>query len=391
MYSIHTGKYDVYECAMKKKNTMQIKGDVIIYSNMVTYGCINTINIYTGDNITHIENEAYHKINSNNHIVYNNPNYVIIKGVNEILQIWDITTYKLLQVINSTGKDIVAVYLQNNVTELTESYDTNKITRPIRLKKNKRNKNKTNVKIIVAKKYVISNSLGCHDVNTHSHYYSSHNPSFMFSLDGHLDTITSICAKDNLIVSSSKDKTIRIWNVTPWRSYYSDECIKVLLGHTDSVTRVVISDNMIISCSVDKTIRIWDMITYECTHILVGHTDTVISAQFTNTYNIHNAHNVYNSYNTHNNNIIVSCSNDNTIRIWDINTSTCLRQLDNFDNDIMISIILKDNLIIAELDHTIQVIPIVLYPTEYDNFKQISIYYNLVNNLTSAIFQYFST
>ena len=69
-------------------------------------------------------------------------------------------------------------------------------------------------------------------------------------LEGHTCDICSVFVKDNLIISGSDDKTIRIWNIN------SGECIKVLEGHTSNVMSVFVKDNLIISGSDDKTIRI---------------------------------------------------------------------------------------------------------------------------------------
>jgi WD40 repeat protein len=59
-----------------------------------------------------------------------------------------------------------------------------------------------------------------------------------------------VSTKDNLIISGSNDRTIRIWDLE------SERCLKILKGHTNSVSSVFVYDNKIISGSVDKTIRI---------------------------------------------------------------------------------------------------------------------------------------
>jgi WD40 repeat protein len=56
--------------------------------------------------------------------------------------------------------------------------------------------------------------------------------------------------KDNLIISGSDDKTIKIWDID------SGKCIKTLEGHTNCVNSVQTINNLIISGSFDKTIRI---------------------------------------------------------------------------------------------------------------------------------------
>ena len=69
-------------------------------------------------------------------------------------------------------------------------------------------------------------------------------------LEGHTNNVYSVVVKDNLIISSSWDHTIRIWDMNTW------ECLKVLEGHTDWIRTVFVKDNLIISGSDDATIRI---------------------------------------------------------------------------------------------------------------------------------------
>ena len=66
----------------------------------------------------------------------------------------------------------------------------------------------------------------------------------------HTNSVISVVVKDNLIISGSNDKTIRIWDIN------TGKCLKVLEGHTDSVWSVFVKDNLIISGSDDATIRI---------------------------------------------------------------------------------------------------------------------------------------
>lgn len=69
------------------------------------------------------------------------------------------------------------------------------------------------------------------------------------------------------IVSSSWDKTIRIWDI------FTGQCKRILQGHTDKVEALVISPSgQIMSTSTDATLRVWLPSTGQCTHILRGHT-----------------------------------------------------------------------------------------------------------------------
>lgn len=79
------------------------------------------------------------------------------------------------------------------------------------------------------------------------------------SLEGHSDWINDIAyGHDGLLASASKDKTIKIWNVT------SQQEISTLVGHSDSVQSISFSPDysFLVSGGDDKTIRFWDMSTY---------------------------------------------------------------------------------------------------------------------------------
>ena len=63
---------------------------------------------------------------------------------------------------------------------------------------------------------------------------------------------------------------------------------------------------LLLSTSDDNTIRVWDINNGHCLLILEGHTDAVLSIDIT-----------LDSSN------IVSGSNDNTVRLWDVPTGIC--------------------------------------------------------------------
>ena len=73
-------------------------------------------------------------------------------------------------------------------------------------------------------------------------------------LKGHLRSVRSICqiGKTNYIATASFDHTIRIWNII------NNECVQTLTEHVSSVINVIYhSEGYLISSSNDKTIKIW--------------------------------------------------------------------------------------------------------------------------------------
>ena len=82
--------------------------------------------------------------------------------------------------------------------------------------------------------------------------------------EGHSDFIMSITIKNNLIITSSKDNTIRIWNVnyTKENKFGSVKCIGILKGHSESVNCSDIymkKNNFLISGCKDGSIKLWDI------------------------------------------------------------------------------------------------------------------------------------
>lgn len=116
---------------------------------------------------------------------------------------------------------------------------------------------------------------------------------------GHEGWIESACFNPNsdLIVTASRDKTVRIWDV------HSRSCLHVMEGHSHWVRSASFSPNgaYIVSASQDKTIRIWDVYTGLCLHILRGHTDWINYASF-----------------SQDGKYIVSASDDKSIKIWGV-------------------------------------------------------------------------
>ena len=86
------------------------------------------------------------------------------------------------------------------------------------------------------------------------------------TLSGHTDTIRCVKAvASNRAVSSSRDSTIRVWNVV------NGECQAILEGHTGTVRTLAFNSNILVSASYDSTARIWSLENQECLHVLSGH------------------------------------------------------------------------------------------------------------------------
>jgi len=122
-------------------------------------------------------------------------------------------------------------------------------------------------------------------------------------LKGHRNWVTGIATcyeNPNVIISSSRDKTVMVWELTPSEDEpgYARKC---LTGHNQAVQDVVTSSDgqFCLSASWDKSMRLWDLNVGQSVRAFVGHTSDVNSVAFSS-----------------DNRQIVSGSRDKTIRLW---------------------------------------------------------------------------
>ncbi|ETO11632.1 hypothetical protein RFI_25744 [Reticulomyxa filosa] len=167
------------------------------------------------------------------------------------------------------------------------------------------------------------------------------------TIDGHTGFVLSIdySTFDQLICSGSNDKTIRVWNVMTSKQiglfkhcvmyktirfwdFKHNQQLQKFNEHTDAICGIELSPfnngKYLCSGSFDKTVRLWDINISKSLYVFSGHTNTVCCVDFSPLQGNNN------NNNNNNNNIgviggngykICSGSFDNTIRIWDIETT----------------------------------------------------------------------
>lgn len=123
------------------------------------------------------------------------------------------------------------------------------------------------------------------------------------TLSGHTDWVTSIATTiedPNMILSSSRDKSVMVWSLTRDANAYAYPR-KALKGHSHFVSDVVISSDgqFALSGSWDGTLRLWEIGSGKTTRRFVGHSKDVLSVAF-----------------SADNRQIVSGSRDKTIKLW---------------------------------------------------------------------------
>jgi WD40 repeat protein len=103
------------------------------------------------------------------------------------------------------------------------------------------------------------------------------------TLNGHIDAVTDfvLMRSGNLLASASRDKTIRIWDITTLTP--TKTSTRTLTGHTNQVYGLkLVSYDMLASASVDQTVRLWSISSGTLLNTL-NHTNTLLySVDFLN-------------------------------------------------------------------------------------------------------------
>jgi len=127
--------------------------------------------------------------------------------------------------------------------------------------------------------------------------------SYRGSLEGHRGWVTSIATtyeQSEIVVSSSRDKTVMTWRVGEFEDGIG-QAQRSLRGHNEPVASVVMSSDaqFALSGSWDKTMRLWDLGTGQSVRNFNGHKKDVFSVAFSS-----------------DNRQIVSGSRDRTVKLW---------------------------------------------------------------------------
>ena len=197
---------------------------------------------------------------------------------------------------------------------------------------------------------------------------------------GHTNQIRKIIKQDdNTIISCSDDTTIRAWSLDS----YEADCSYTLSGHEDKINDILLLDlydnNTLISVSDDKSIRLWNLEMKECQNaiktqdiqtclgklrnakFMVGGEDgsvTVFNIEGLEPILSINAHTepvelLYESPFTGD---IITGSQDNLVKMFNVDNGACIKILEGHKNTILNVIQLdENNILTASVDKTIKI------------------------------------
>lgn len=120
-------------------------------------------------------------------------------------------------------------------------------------------------------------------------------------LEGHTGGVLDVCVLDNYIVSSSRDTTIRVWDM-------SGREVRRLVGHSGPVNALGSHEDRVVSASGDATIKLWNIVTGDCLRTFTGHTRGLACVKFDGA-------------------LIYSGGQDNKLKVWDSKTGECVSTL----------------------------------------------------------------
>ena len=288
-------------------------------TNKVNEG-YNHINIYCNELK---KDKINHYINKINQLEYTYQSFLTVN--NDILDIIMIMInsynnnrynyYTRENIINIINYKEIKIYKCNNTKELINYYNNYNILRDHIVDIN----NIINIKTINERSKFVTSLLllsdgrlaSCSRDKTIKIYDIKNNYHCDITLEGHTDCVTYISQLYNNILISCSSHTIKIWSITQ-SSYQCDYTINN--AHNDYIWKVIpLTNNRIASCSGDKTIKIWNSNhPYNLINTLNGHTDDVRSI-----------------IQLKDKDILISESDDNTLRKWNLLTYQCDKIINN--------------------------------------------------------------
>ena len=154
-------------------------------------------------------------------------------------------------------------------------------------------------------------------------------------LSGHTNTVNCITLVNRReLASGSCDCTVRLWNID------TGECVRLLDSHTWGVISLLaLPDSRLLSGSYDGSIKVWSLLNGTCLFDMLGHTKAPKS--------------IFYMANTQE---LVTGAWDHQIRVWNMRTGRCLKTMQIHADEIRCLIDLPNGqLVSCSEDNTIKI------------------------------------
>ncbi|CAM2717067.1 unnamed protein product [Rotaria socialis] len=160
---------------------------------------------------------------------------------------------------------------------------------------------------------------------------------------GHSDTVWCLYALDDVLLSGSSDKTVKVWNLreTPYTN------LATLHGHEEGVLSLTVKERTAFSGSVDKSIFVWNLNDYKKTTSFVAHTDPVCSLT---------------QYDNH-----LYSSSNRCLKVWDMQTLELINEIQTDSRNGWLRILMqRDKCIYAGCRRVIKVFDTVTHQISFE-------------------------
>jgi WD40 repeat protein len=275
-----------------------VNGQIKIY-NFSSLSLVNSFQAHSS-NINRIKQSPF---NTNT-----NTNYVATCSHDNTVKIWNDSTssnWPLITTYSQHSSWVRAMEWLDNDTLASGSHDnTIKLWSPTTGQTKRTiqtNQNVWSLKLLNTNIHLAA-GLSNGDINI----YNINDGNLVSSLKGHtIDVKDLVQLSDDLLASSSLDRTVRIWNLT------TNTCKFILTGHTNWVRGLKqITPSILASGSSDKTIKLWDIPSGQLIRTLTDHKGFILW-----------------SVDLLNSQTLVSGSEDRTIKLWNWSTGECFNTI----------------------------------------------------------------
>ncbi len=149
--------------------------------------------------------------------------------------------------------------------------------------------------------------------------YNTSNGEIIHQLEGHEGDVNALQYINTVLASGSADNTVRIWDLK------EGTCTHVFSSHTKAITclQIITPENIILTGSKDYTLKSWNLPNFKSDH----------SYYFTKSLSDNNKQYLLHTFHGHTDSVnalassgktLISGSDDGTIRIWNITTGECI-------------------------------------------------------------------